>query len=174
MNAIAIAVVLGIIALGAFVIVRKRGTGDADVANDPPTEIDNQSATKPPEETPSAAPTKIQPAVTDIYAEEQHHDLNEGLSHSGAVTIGAEVKRCIDAELWDEAISWLLHASDALPDRTDFKVTLAEVYAKTDDRENFTALFEKLYVDIDDTSEDMERLLRVARDFVPEHAIFQA
>jgi thioredoxin-like negative regulator of GroEL len=80
----------------------------------------------------------------------------------------------MDTEKWDEAIKWLLHAMDALPDRTDFKVTLAEVYVMIEDRESFTELFEKLYVDIADHAEDKERLMIAARAFIPEHTVIQA
>ncbi len=173
MSGIAIILGLVIVAVAAVVVVRSQGAHSVNGSEDLPEARDSEPVGKSPQESSYTQSKETKPAVTDIYADEPAHDLNEGLSQSGALTIGAEVKRCIDAEKWDEAIKWLLHASDALPDRTDFKVTLAELYAKTDDRDNFTTLFEKLYVDIDDTSDDMTRLLQVARDYVPEHAIFQ-
>ena len=173
MNGIAIIVGLVIAAVGAFVILRMLGKRGGDGDADRHARMAEKPASKPSKEAPRPASREIKPSITATYAEQPAHDLNEGLSQSGALTIGAEVKRCIDAEKWDEAIKWLLHASDALPDRIDFKVTLAEIYAKGDDRENFTALFEKLYVDIDDSSEDFARLVKIARDFIPEHTVFR-
>lgn len=170
MTGITIAAGLGFVALIAFIFIKMRAQRSADSDKDRPAKIEPQVATTAPIKTPEIPDELLHHRLT-LSAEQK--ELSEDLSQSGALTIDAEVIRCIDAEKWDEAIKWLLHASAALPERTDFKVTLAEVYAKTEDRENFTALFEKLYVDIDDSSEHMVRLLHVAREFIPHHAVFQ-
>jgi hypothetical protein len=173
MTGTTIIVGLGVAGLIAFIIIRLRGNQQSDASSSPP-EIASESAIQAAADIAKTMTAKAESAVGDTHAQEQAQDLHEGLSQSGAVTIGAEVKRCMDTEKWDEAIKWLLHAMDALPDRTDFKVTLAEVYVMIEDRESFTELFEKLYVDIADHAEDKERLMIAARAFIPEHTVIQA
>ena len=162
---------IGILALLAFIIMRVRSKRDADHKKISSTKSIPQAATEASQKAPAITQEPIQVA---IEPEQEQKVLIEDLSQSGAITIGAEVTRCIAAEKWDEAIKWLLHATDSLPDSDEFKVTLAEVYAKAGEPDNFIPLFEKLYVDLPDNSEHKKRLMTIARAFVPDHRVFQA
>jgi hypothetical protein len=53
-------------------------------------------------------------------------------------------------------------------------VTLAEVYAKAGRLDKFIPLFEKLYVDLADNTDDKRHLMVIARTFIPDHAAVKA
>jgi hypothetical protein len=93
------------------------------------------------------------------------------LSRSGAISILDEVERCIDDENVDDAVKWLLYASNTLPDRQDFKIKLAELYFKLGDRDQFTALFEKLHAELGTDNELLTRLLVMAKKIIPDHSL---
>ena len=61
----------------------------------------------------------------------------------------------------------------ALPDRDDFKVTLAEIHAKARNRDKFAPLFEALHVKLANNGEQKDRLLAIAAAFVPDHPLVQ-
>ncbi len=167
MTGIVIIAGIGAFGLIAFIIMHFRGKRNAGSDGKAPAARNRKTVTVVP---------KIPQETVDntLTREQEQKDLSEDLSQSGAITIGAEVKRCIAEEKWDEAIKWLLHAIDALPGQNEFKVTLAEVYAKAGKLDKFIPLFEKLYVDLADDTDDKRHLMVVARTFIPDHTVVKA
>ena len=129
----------------------------------------------------SAAESSVdKPSGSDVEPVEAYvpepagHETSDDLSDSGAVSIRAEIDRCVAAQLWPEAIKWAIHATHALPDHDAFQVTLAEIYAKSDDREKFVPLFAKLYIDLDNNPIEQSRLLQIAAAFIPDDPLVAA
>lgn len=106
-------------------------------------------------------------------AEQAKVESSNDLSSSGALTIQVEIDRCVAAERWDEAVSWAVHAVEALPDKDEFKVTLAEVYAKAGDIDKFTPLLELLQPKLQHDKQQHDRLLLIAMKVVPDHPLIE-
>lgn len=115
-------------------------------------------------------PARIQAADTSQTKAEASVDL----SNSGAVTIKAEIERCVAAQRWDEAIKWATLAVNTLPESDDLNVGLAEVYAKAGYIDRFTPLLESLEPQLGNNEEQLERLLTIAREVVPDHPLVTA
>jgi len=166
MEALTVIIVIAVLGLFGVLVIRAR-RGKARDKGVPPTEIANKSTVPEP-------PSEPPPPVTEVaQAAPSKGEPSEDLSQSGAITIEAEIDRCVAAERWDEAIKWSLHAIQALPDRDEFKVRLAEIYAKAENREKFVPLFEALQPKLAENDEQKERLLAIATSFVPDHPLVQ-
>jgi hypothetical protein len=134
----------------------------------PPKSTDEASTNETPD------PRVDTDSAESYLPEPAGHETIDDLSDSGAVSIRAEIARCVTAELWPEAIKWALHATHSLPDHDDFQVTLAEIYAKSEDRAKFVPLFAKLYIDLDGNPIEQSRLLQIAAAFVPDDPLVRA
>jgi len=166
MEALTVIIVIAVLGLVGALVIRARRGGNARGERVPPAEITNEAAvSEPPGEPP--------PVKEIAQAPPSKGEPSEDLSQSGAITIEAEIDRCVAAERWDEAIKWSLHAIQALPDRDEFKVRLAEIYAKAENREKFVPLFEALQPKLAENDEQKERLLAIATSFVPDHPLVQ-
>lgn len=164
--------IIFVCALGALIRLKFRAEKDSSTRA-----VENLSApNKTPETSSNKAPgPSVDRGSAEAYVPEPvGHEASDDLSDSGAVSIRAEIDRCVAAKLWPEAIKWALHATQALPDHDDFQVKLAEIYAQSDDREKFVPLFAKLYLDLDNNPIEQARLLQIAAAFVPDDPLVAA
>jgi len=61
-----------------------------------------------------------------------------------------------------------------LGDHDDFQVTLAELYAKSGQRDQFVPLFGKLYIDLDHNPIEQARLLQIAAGYISDDPLVRA
>ena len=87
------------------------------------------------------------------------------------ISVSGEIDRCIAAGLWDEAMKWSHHAVQSRPESIRFKMKQAEVYFGAGAKEEFSALFDELYEQLPDGSDDRENLAAMAAKIIPERSL---
>lgn len=158
-------VFLGVVA--ALVALNRRGKR-SKATESRPAEIES-----PVQEPPRAGEDAAAAVERLNAAQSTQGEPREDLSQSGAMSVQAEIDRCVAAEHWEEAMKWAMHAIESLPEPDGFKVTLAELYARAEDRENFNALFEALAGELTPGGEHRKRLVAIAVAFAPDHPLLK-